>query len=201
MYRFGAITSTAACEDQPARLNKGESLTLTIAIHEFDCHSIEELYEVYYQIRQELLPAPVFENAVPFSYAASLVEEKHNRQTWYPEYNFYCIGAHDGFFSYWQTGWVGGINTAWPLYADGREAPTRERALATLDFMFSKVQAPSGLFYGISHGDALYGDDFHHVENKDFLLIRKAADALYFSAVLLLNIPARRRATAFGRNA
>ena len=87
----------------------------------------------------------------------------------------------------WQTGWVGGINAAWPLYAEGSDV-TRARALSTMDFMFRRMQAPSGFFYGISDGERLFGDDFADIGRREISLVRKSADALYFSACILLEM-------------
>lgn len=57
---------------------------------------------------------------------------------------------------------------------------SKRRSISTLDFLFRKVQAASGFFYGIYSNGAVYGDDFYAIDNIHCLLLRKNADLLYF---------------------
>lgn len=194
MYRFLDIRCDAPCEDQPTSLQPGETLSIQADCHEFPCHSLAEFYQAVYQLTHVEDPVAgrrSLPNRVPFSHGFHLVEDKYNRYTWHPRYGFYCVGENENLYSCWQTGWVGGINAAWPLYANGSEV-TRRRALSTMDFLFRHMQAPSGFFYGISDGERLYGDDFADIGRKEVSLVRKSADALYFSACILLEMRKRR---------
>lgn len=193
MYRFGDIRSDVPCEDRPASLRAGESLAIQADCYEFPCCSLAEFYETVFALCHTEVPVAgkrSLPDGVPFSHAFHLVEDKYNRYSWYPKYGFYCVGENEGLYSCWQTGWVGGINAAWPLYADGSEL-TRERALSTMDFMFRHMQAPTGFFYGVSDGEHQYGDDFADICYRGVSLVRKSADALYFSACILLEMRKR----------
>ena len=190
MYRFGDIRSDVPCEDVPASLQAGECLKVQADCYEFPCRSLAEFYEAVFRLSHRADPAAgsrSLPDCVPLSYGFHLVEEKYNRYSWYPKYGFYCVGENEGLYSCWQTGWVGGINAAWPLYAEGSDV-TRARALSTMDFMFRRMQAPSGFFYGISDGERLFGDDFADIGRREISLVRKSADALYFSACILLEM-------------
>jgi len=79
----------------------------------------------------------------------------------------------------WQIGWVGGLINTYPLLFEGT-ALSQERALKTFDFVFPKGQAPSGFFYGCGDGEHWYGDNFYDINDKNWLLIRKNSDALYY---------------------
>lgn len=193
MYRFLDIRSDAPCEDQPGSLRPGECLSIQVDCLEFACHSLAEFYETVYRLSHVADPVAgsrSLPHCVPFSHGFHLVEDKYNRYSWHSRYGFYCVGENENLYSCWQTGWVGGINAAWPLYAHGSDV-TRQRALSTMDFLFRHMQAPSGFFYGISDGEHLYGDDFAHIDRKEISLVRKSADALYFSACILLEMRKR----------
>lgn len=193
MYRFGEIRSDVPCQDRTVTVHPGESLQIQVDCYEFVCGDLAEFYQNVFEISRmfnSIVGSRSLPNEVPFSYAFHLVEEKYNRWSWYPKYQFYCVGENETLYSCWQTGWVGGINAAWPLYCQGTPE-TQKRALATMNFLFQKMQAPTGLFYGISDGEHIYGDDFANIQNKGFSLVRKSADALYFSACILLEMRKR----------
>lgn len=197
MYRFGDIRSDVPCEDRPASLRSGECLVIQADCYEFPCHSLAEFYQAVFELSHRGDPTAgsrSLPDCVPFSHGFHLVEDKYNRYSWYPKYGFYCVGENEGLYSCWQTGWVGGINAAWPLYANGLDE-TKERALSTMDFLFRRMQAPSGFFYAISDGERLYGDDFADIRRQGVSLVRKSVDALYFSACILLEMKKRKDAS------
>lgn len=195
MYRFGNIRSDAPCEDTAALVRKGDTLRLCVDCYEFTCGSVAALYQQALVLSH--LPEPVagprsLPDQVPLSYAFSLIENKYNAWNWNTQHRFYCVGENEGLYSCWQTGWVGGINAAYSLYCDGSEE-TQRRAISTMDFMFRVMQAPTGFFYAVSDGEHIYGDDFRNIQDRGVCLVRKNADALYFSACILLEMRKRGR--------
>lgn len=193
MYRFGEIRSDAPCEDPAVSLEAQESLKMWVDVYEEDCEDLAAFYRRAMELSR--MPERIagdysLPQEVPLAHGFRLVEDKYNRWSWNPKENFYYVGEGQNLYAYWQTGWVGGINAAYPLYCDG-SAETQKRALQTMDFMFRVMQAPSGLFYGVSDGTHIYGDDFRNLENKGFTLTRKSADALYYAALILLEVKQR----------
>lgn len=194
MYRFGNIRSDAPCEDAAATVEAGTSLSIWIDRYEEDCEDLTAFYRRVMEIsrlQERIAGGYSHPHQVPLSKAFQLVEEKYNKYSWNSDPEFYCVGEGQNRYAYWQTGWVGGINAAYPLYCDG-DSETQKRAIKTMDFMFRQMQAPCGLFYGGYYEGKLYGDDFAEVEKQGFSLVRKSADALYFAVCILLEMGVRK---------
>ncbi|MFV0400802.1 MAG: hypothetical protein ACK5LX_09335 [Oscillospiraceae bacterium] len=188
MYRFGDIRSDAPCEDPAADLLPGQTLSLTARVCTFPCEDISTLYRQYFRLSRkegQIAGKTSTPHQVPLSHAFSLIEAKYNRSNWLAPEEFYCVGENTGLYSCWQTGWVGGVNAAWPLYLSGSQE-TSERALSTMDFLFRHMQAPTGFFYANYRDGKVFGDDFRNIEHKGFTLMRKNADALYFASLMMV---------------
>ncbi len=199
MYRFGAISSKVPCEDKAGVLQKGDRASLIVEQYAFSCDSLDVFFQIVLRLSHKEDPLAGTrtrrepgENGTPsINGGFRLVEQKYNQYNWKKDGAFYQTGEGQNIFSIWQTGWVGGINAAYALYRSGNPV-SRGRAKATMDFMFRHMQAPTGFFYGISDGSNIYGDDFYDQDNKAFAMVRKSADALYFSLRILLRMRLRR---------
>ncbi len=182
-------TGTAFGAGDPQRDWKaGDTATIRMRGWKFPAPAIQTLFDRFSECRKDMEPsAPV--NAIPFSAAWHLVEDKLNDNNWNENLGFYCHGNTTKearpLFDYWQLGWVsGGINTIANLL-QGNDL-SRSRTQRTLDFMFTKTPAKSGFWYGSSNGKEFYGDAFFDPHPNNLSMVRKQADGLAYGMKQLL---------------
>ncbi len=185
--KYAMCTTNAASDDRGIDLQKGDTLTFDLEEYSFACESITEFLNVFFKnrIRKEL--PHTLPNDVPWSYAFDLLETKYNSRNWCSDGGFYKSSEATGesIFRQWQTGWVGGaMNTLPGLFIGNQESVKKSRS--TLDFVFDKIQHPSGFLYGVYCDGRVYGDCFEDERNADVSMSRKNADAMYFIAKQLL---------------
>ena len=167
------------CADRGADFEAGEVLELHLRLDFFDCPRVQGLFDRFVEIRKDLADAPLIIHQLPFSAAWDFQEQKYNLSNWNERYGYYAVGIMDDFiYNHWQTGWVGGLMSTYPLLVEGG-ALSRQRALRTFDYILPAGQDASGFFYGCGKEGQWFGDCFRDV-NLNWLLIRKNADALYF---------------------
>lgn len=176
--------------DAPRVWAAGDSATVRVRCWRFPAPTLQALFDRFVEIRKDLNPATPTE-VLPFSEAWRLLEAKHNTLNWDEAKGFYCHDATEdpatrkALWASWQLGWVsGGINTLANLLQG--DALSRQRALRTLDFMFTQTRAPSGLLYGNSDGTAMYSDGFRTPHPHGMTMVRKQCDGLAFGVKQLL---------------
>ena len=157
--------------DRGVRLKSGESIDLEMRVHEFDCESVQALHNRFFEIWTRWTTVASAVAQCSFSHAWDTLESKYLRQNWVEEYGYFSVGMREVPSQDWQTGWVGGCNSLYPLIAEGN-GPTRAKALRTFDFLFEEAQAASGLFRG-----TFSGGEWH---DKGLTLARYSTDGLYF---------------------
>ncbi|MBP1965358.1 hypothetical protein [Paenibacillus aceris] len=179
-YKYSMCNAKETSDDVGFDFNENDEVTLKFRLYFFDCNSIPELFDYFAKIRKDLTGQVQLRHEIPFSASWDILEEKYNRDNWQQADEFYrsSTSTHE-VFGEWQTGWVGGAINTYPMFAIGNEL-SKERSFKTLDFLFSKVQAASGFFYGIHCKGKLYGDNFKDQEDISCVLMRKNADAIYF---------------------
>lgn len=180
--KYAMCTTAQKTDDCAAALKAGDTVTFSFTEYRFECSSVCEFLNLFFKLRtlQELPRS--HPNKVTWNYAFELIEEKYNRRNWEDEYGFYKSSeAEGGICCQWQTGWVGGAMNTLPglLLGNGE---TKEKSRKTLDFVFDKLQHESGFLYGIFCDGRAYGDNFFNPENKNIVMSRKNADALYYIA-------------------
>ena len=169
--------------DRGATLAAGDVVTLTVFCRSFACGGVAELHRHLMELR----PALEFERlasqtpllgreVLPFSATWRVQERKFNEQNWVEAHGYYSVGMREAQSQDWQTGWVGGCNTLYPLLADG-DALTRRRALRTFDHLMGG-RLPSG-FLRDRFAEGRWID-------SPRVFLRHQADALYFLSKSLL---------------
>jgi len=164
--------------DQPMTLQLGETFILRATIHSFPASSPEDLYEKFLRVRKNLAPQRA-RVELPFRTAFRLIEEKHNRENWVESHGYWSVGMRECASQDFQTGWVGGPNTVWPLLISGN-ADSFHRALRAWDFIASSA-SPSGFVYGCFHRG-----EWQNMNAPCYL--RYSADTLYFLMKTLLHL-------------
>ncbi len=157
--------------DRGAAWVPGQTVTLRLVVHVFDCPNVQALYDRLFDARNDIRPEPTRREEIPFASVWDIQEHKNNEQSWVEKYGYYSVGMREVRSQDWQTGWVGGTNTLYPLLAQG-DAITRRRALRTFDFMNAGGQHPSGFFQGSFH-EGLW-------DNNPKTLLRYSGDSLFF---------------------
>jgi hypothetical protein len=156
--------------DRGADLKQGESLELQCNIYLFDAPAIQSLFDYFVVIRKDM-GNDFIPHEIPYYAAWEIMEEKYNKQNWVEKHGYYSVGMRESMYQDWQTGWVGGMNTVYPLLVMGSDS-TFVRAIRTFDFLFDSI-SPSGLFY-----EVFYDGTWRLKDGSSFL--RRNSDALYF---------------------
>ncbi|MEG1835127.1 MAG: hypothetical protein RR229_03280 [Oscillospiraceae bacterium] len=179
-YKYQMCKTDFKSDDAGVSLKKGDSITFRFREYSFECQSINEFLNMFFQLRCEQNLQRKHPDAVPWSYASSLIETKYNERNWLDDGGFYKSSeANSGIYRQWQTGWVGGAINTLPGVIIGTPL-TKERSKQTLDFIFEKLQHSSGFLYGVYCENKVYGDNFLNPQDSNIVMSRKNADALYF---------------------
>ncbi len=146
-----------------------------------DIKSIQELFDTFFDIRYEEWGREERKNELPFSEAWKIYENTLNQYLWNSTGYYRCQRGSEPIEEQydWVTGWCGGAMNTLSVLAEGNDQ-SRGRAIKTLDYLVDFVQAESGFFHGMARNQIFYGDNFNCKKDKNFVLARGNADALYF---------------------
>ena len=156
-----------------------EEAEIPYKLLEFECHSIEEFYQVFFDNRKimgmdDTLP-PVLSKEEQWEIHA----EKYDNYCWREKGEYYSHNGEKGHHGNWQPGWVGGAMQTYAFLKLGTPLQ-KERAMKTLKHLF-RYQGKSGLFYGaVDREGNIFNDGFSTKGTEDWLLTRKSADCLYY---------------------
>jgi hypothetical protein len=175
--------TTTPSWDRGATFRQGDSLTLRFRLLVFPADSVQALYDRFAEVRGDLVASAPPEPAVPFSTAFEIIDAKYQRDNW-DERGYYRVGVpHEGqpltAYHDWQLGWVGGGIVPLAFILNG-SAASRRRAVRNIDWMFTSAQHASGLFHVMQHRGERLGDGYQRPGTKDWYMVRKQSDALYF---------------------
>ncbi len=170
----------APSTDIPADFKVGDAVKFTFWVYNFDAPKIQSVFDKYLLIRKDLCPASEFIPQLPFSACFDLLEKKFNTENFVPEWGYYSVGMRSMFLQDWQIGWTGGMISTYPLLFSSSEQ-TRRNVIANFDWLFPNGISPSGFFWDSGEkGNKWYGGDIRKPQAKNWHLIRKSADALYY---------------------
>ncbi len=172
-------------DDRAATLTKGQFLKVAVKTCEFECTGIQNLFDTLFRMRNEWNQGNYADKRFPFGNCEELLEEKFNRTDWEEKYGYYSMGPRPGYERAWILGWPGMM--MYPMLLNGSPL-TRQRALKNIDYILEVTQAPTGFFYASAGGRECFGDSFAHREWKNWGLIRRNADALFYLAKCLMVI-------------
>jgi len=173
--------------DHGIDLHADDCIEIPFLLIIFPAKNVQNLYTRFAQVRKDFTGEIILKHCLPFSAAWKIQEEKLNRDNWNDPYGYYAVGTRNcwegdnhNVGQDWQPGWTGGGINSLALLAVG-DSVSRERAMKTLNFMFTKGQADSGLLLGLHHQGKFYDDTYHHKTKNEWVMIRKNTDALYFA--------------------
>jgi len=137
---------------------RGRGGEIPARVYVFDCPDVPALFERLHVLRKDLTGPTALVHDRPFSAMFAAHETRVNGR-WLEKPGTLAVGDRSTPYTTWQTGWCGGLATAFPLIAAGSSV-SRARAFATVAFALDGGQAPSGFFHGISDGKTWYDDGF-----------------------------------------
>ncbi len=158
----------------------GDSGVISFRVEFFDAPRIQCLFDRTFELWNDYWERVDIKPAFPLFSCFSVIEEKFNRQNFVPEHGYYSVGLRENFLQDWQIGWTGGMISTYPLLFAGDEQ-TKSHVIRNFDWLFPAGICPAGFFWDAGEkGTIWYGGDVRKGNTKDWHLIRKSCDALYY---------------------
>lgn len=166
--------------DKPKDFKAGDKIIIRFRVYGFPAPEIQSLFDKFAVVRKDFSKGELLNNTLPYSACMQLLEEKFNKQNFVPKYGYYSVGMRENFLQDWQIGWTGGMISTYPLLFAGN-AQTRQNVLRNFDWLFPNGISPSGFFWDAGKdGNIWYGGDIRKPYSKNWHLIRKSGDAVFY---------------------
>ncbi len=182
-YKYKIADNQYPTNDKPANFVQGDTIQFTLSLHFFQAPAIQFLFNQYVNIRNyKVKPTPA---KLPFTLSDcfQVIENKFNHSNFIEKHGYYAVGMRNGkypFLQDWQIGWTGGMISTYPLLIDGNSI-SKQRVIQNFDWLFNGGISPSGLFWDAGEqGTIWYGGDPRWPHTKNWHLIRKSGDALFY---------------------
>lgn len=175
-YKYNIVDNMDVTPDKPADFREGDRVSFRFRLYRKEASRLQDLFDFYAQIRQDVVGQPSFVPRFPFSNCFSIQEKKFNTQNFVSEWGYYSVGMRNMFLQDWQIGWTGGMISTYPLlFAGGKES--EENVKRNFDWLFPNGIAPSGFFWDSGEkGNKWYGGDIRKPHTRNWHLIRKSGD-------------------------
>jgi len=166
--------------DEPKDFKQGDKVTIQLRVQTFAAPTTQEVFNQFARIRKTFITDTALTNQIPYAAAMQLLEKKYNEKNFVPEHGYYAIGLRENFLQDWQIGWTGGMITTYPLLFAGNDT-TVNRVLRNFDWLFAKGISPSGFYWDAGrNGTEWFGGDIRKPHTKNWHLVRKSADAVWY---------------------
>ncbi len=164
-------------EDMAANWDTGDELIFRIKLYVFDAQSILNLLLKFVKVRKALTGPNHPRNLVPMSKHFELATGICSNNWLVVPAGCYYAPENDRDF---QLGWVSGMINTYPMLALDNQQE-RERVLAEIDFVVSKMQGKSGYFYGGITADRKIRPEKVNAEFPQVhAMVRKNCDVLFW---------------------
>jgi hypothetical protein len=188
-YKYRITDNRFPSPDKGADFVAGDSVVFKIRLFTQPCQSIQQLYDQFFLIRKEVGSDILCKNEVTFSQAFKEQELKFNTQNFVKDYGYYSVGMRENFLQDWQIGWTGGMISTYPLLVLGADS-TRQNVVRNFNWLFDGGISPSGFFWDSGEkGNKWYGGDIRKPHTKNWHLVRKSGDGLFFVLKQLMAMP------------
>jgi hypothetical protein len=179
-YQYFIADNQAASMDKAPDFKAGDEFTIRFRLYNFPSPVIQGLYDRFAEIRKDISGTTALKPFVPFSSCFSVQEAKFNEQNWEKEHGYYSVGMRENFLQDWQIGWTGGMISTYPLLFAGNET-SKANVIRNFDWLFPNGICPAGFFWDSGEkGTKWYGGDIRKPNTKNWHLIRKSGDGLYY---------------------
>lgn len=183
LYKYRITDSRFPSDDRGHDFNVGDTLSIKARImigSPGSASELQSLFDEYLSYRKINHPADQLKASLPMSAAFPVQEQKYNKVNWVASPGYYAIGQRESFLMDWQIGWTGGMILTLPLLYAGADT-TVQRVIQNLDWLMTNGISPSGYFYDSGEkGTIWYGGDVRKPTSKNWHLVRKGGDGLYF---------------------
>ncbi len=174
-----------ASDDQPFDFKTGDKWSVEFQVDVVDNTDLLGLFKTLFTSRHSFYDYSLPEYSISFSQAFSSLENKFNNQNFVEEFGYYSVGMRENYMQDWQIGWTGGLISTLPLFKLGDDQ-TKRNVIRNLNWLFPEGLAPSGLFWDAGEkGVIWYGGDQRNFHTKNWHLIRKSGDGLFYLIELL----------------
>lgn len=171
-----------ASGDKAVDWKTGDEVVFRFKLYNFKANDLPGFYQKVFSERKALSGQNSFSNVTPYSAAASLITNMHNKNKWFSNdtLGYYCHRPGDTNPYSYQIGWSGLPTFSFPQLI--MATPERlERVARSFDDMLFKAQAPTGLFYAVNRNGKIYGDPHGEMEKlSNIAMVRRSMEVLYF---------------------
>lgn len=179
-YKYFIADNQDATPDKAPDFITGDSFTVRFRLYAFKCSNIQGLFDRFFDLRKDYAGNNLQKPFLPFSACFEVQEKKYNQQNWVGEYGYYSVGMRENFLQDWQIGWTGGMINTYPLLFAGNDT-SRQRVVRNFDWLFPDGICPAGFFWDSGEkGINWYGGDIRKPHTRNWHLIRKSGDGLYY---------------------
>lgn len=194
LYKYRITDNRWPSDDRGHDFVKGDTITLRARIYFQPGPTLQSLFTQFTELRKDLHPQDQLATRLPMSAAFQVQEKKFNTLNWQPEHGYYAIGQRENFLMDWQIGWTGGMIINLPLLYRGNDT-SQQRVLRQLDWLFPNGISPSGYFWDSGEkGTVWHGGDVRKPTSKNWHLVRKGGDGLYYVLRHLQVLKSRKQA-------
>ena len=189
LYKYRITDNRFPSPDRGADLKEGDSVRISCKIFLQNCQSIQQLYDRFFLLRKQVGSSLPAANRVTFTQAFAVQEQKFNTQNFVKEHGYYSVGMRENFLQDWQIGWTGGMISTYPLLVLGADS-TRQNVVRNFDWVFKDGISPSGFFWDSGEkGTKWHGGDIRKPHTKNWHLVRKSGDGLFFVLKQFMAMP------------
>ena len=179
-HKYFITDSQFPSDDPPATFSQGDTIRFRLKMFVFDSPRLQGLYDRFARVCKDLTGKADYNNVLPLSEAFRVQQQKFNSDNWVEEHGYYSVGMRNMFLQDWQIGWTGGMISTYPLLFAGNEV-SEKNVIRNFDWLFPDGLSPSGFFWDSGeHGTKWYGGDIRKPHTKNWHLVRKSGDGLFF---------------------
>lgn len=166
--------------DTPKDFKAGDLITISFRLEGFSAPETQSIFDKFSEIRKDVSTNNKLVNSLPYSECMTMLEQKFNDKNFVPQFGYYSVGLRENFLQDWQIGWTGGMISTYPLLFAGNEQ-TRQKVLRNFDWLFPNGISPSGFYWDSGkNGTEWFGGDIRNQHTKNWHLIRKSGDAVWY---------------------
>lgn len=179
-YVYKICDSRVPSWDKPKDFKTGDEVTITFRLYGFDAPNTQSLFDKFVQIRKSFITDHSQVNNLPFSACMQTLEDKFNKSNYVGLHGYYAVGLRENYLQDWQIGWTGGMISTYPLLFAGN-VQTQQNVIRNFDWLFPGGISPSGFYWDAGEkGVIWYGGDIRNPQSKNWHLIRKSGDAVWY---------------------
>lgn len=179
-YVYKICDSRVPSWDNPKNFKVGDEITITFRVYGFDAPKTQSLFDKFADIRKSFIADNTQVNTLPYSACMQTLEDKFNKSNFVASHGYYSVGLRENYMQDWQIGWTGGMISTYPLLFAGSKQ-TQNNVIRNFDWLFPNGISPSGFYWDAGEkGNIWYGGDIRNPQSKNWHLIRKSGDAVWY---------------------